>query len=27
MVYVLPVSEPVDVSAEITCDWRPASLW
>jgi aminoglycoside 2'-N-acetyltransferase I len=27
MVYVLPTSVPVDVSAEITCDWRPASLW
>jgi aminoglycoside 2'-N-acetyltransferase I len=26
-VYVLPVSVPVDVSAELTCDWRPASLW
>ncbi len=27
MVYVLPVSEPVDLRAELTCDWRPASLW
>jgi aminoglycoside 2'-N-acetyltransferase I len=26
-VYVLPVSVPVDVSAELTCDWRPASPW
>jgi aminoglycoside 2'-N-acetyltransferase I len=26
-VYVLPVSVPVDVSAELTSDWRPASLW
>jgi len=26
-IYVLPVSAPVDVSGELTCDWRPASLW
>jgi aminoglycoside 2'-N-acetyltransferase I len=26
-IYVLPVSVPVDVSGELTCDWRPASLW
>jgi aminoglycoside 2'-N-acetyltransferase I len=26
-IYVLPVSVPVDVSAELTCDFRPASLW
>jgi aminoglycoside 2'-N-acetyltransferase I len=25
-IYVLPVSVPVDVSAELTCDWRPGSL-
>jgi aminoglycoside 2'-N-acetyltransferase I len=27
IVYVLPVSVPLDVSAELTCDWRPGSLW
>ena len=27
VIYVLPVSVPVDVSGELTCDWRPASLW
>ena len=27
IIYVLPVSVPVDVSAELTCDFRPASLW
>jgi aminoglycoside 2'-N-acetyltransferase I len=26
-VYVLPVSVPVDHSAEITCDWRDGDLW
>ena len=26
-IYVLPVSVPVDLSGEIVCDWRPASLW
>ena len=26
-IYVLPVSVPVDVSAELTCDFRPAALW
>jgi aminoglycoside 2'-N-acetyltransferase I len=26
-IYVLPVSVPVDVSGDLTCDWRPASLW
>jgi aminoglycoside 2'-N-acetyltransferase I len=26
-VYVLPVSAPVDVTGELTCDWRPAALW
>ena len=25
--YVLPVSVPVDVSGELTCDWRPGALW
>src|ERR1700751_3510083 len=24
-IYVLPVSAPVHVSGELTCDWRPAS--
>jgi aminoglycoside 2'-N-acetyltransferase I len=27
IIYVLPVSAPLDVSAELTCDWRPGSLW
>lgn len=26
-IYVLPVSVPVDVSGELTCDFRSASLW
>jgi aminoglycoside 2'-N-acetyltransferase I len=26
-VYVLPVSIPVDVTGELTCDWRPGSVW
>ena len=26
-IYVLPVSVPVDTSGELTCDWRPASVW
>ena len=26
-IYVLPVSVPLDVSAGLTCDWRPGSLW
>jgi aminoglycoside 2'-N-acetyltransferase I len=26
-IYVLPVSVPVAVSGELTCDFRPASLW
>jgi aminoglycoside 2'-N-acetyltransferase I len=26
-IYVLPVSVPVDMSGELTCDFRPASLW
>ena len=26
-IYVLPVSEPVDLSGEIVCDWRPGSVW
>ncbi len=27
IIYVLPVSVPLDVSAELTCDWRAGSLW
>jgi aminoglycoside 2'-N-acetyltransferase I len=27
VIYVLPVSVPVDVSGELTCDFRPGSLW
>jgi len=27
IIYVLPGSVPLDVSAELTCDWRPGSLW
>jgi aminoglycoside 2'-N-acetyltransferase I len=27
IIYVLPVSVPVDVSGELTCDWRPGALW
>ena len=27
IIYVLPVSEPLDVSAGLTCDWRPGSPW
>jgi aminoglycoside 2'-N-acetyltransferase I len=26
-IYVLPLSVAVDVAGELTCDWRPASLW
>ncbi len=26
-IYVLPVSVPLDLSGELTCDWRPASVW
>lgn len=26
-IYVLSVSVQVDVAGELTCDWRPASLW
>ena len=26
-IYVLPVSVPIDVSGELTCDFRPDSLW
>ena len=27
VIFALPVSVPVDVTGELTCDWRPASLW
>jgi aminoglycoside 2'-N-acetyltransferase I len=27
IIYVLPVSVPLDVTAELTCDWRPGSVW
>ncbi|MDR2988440.1 MAG: GNAT family N-acetyltransferase [Nocardiopsaceae bacterium] len=27
MAYVLPVSISVDVTTELTCDWRPGALW
>jgi aminoglycoside 2'-N-acetyltransferase I len=26
-IYVLPVLVPVDVTGELTCDWRPGSAW
>jgi aminoglycoside 2'-N-acetyltransferase I len=26
-IYVLPVSVPVDVTGDLTCDFRPASVW
>jgi aminoglycoside 2'-N-acetyltransferase I len=26
-IYVLPVLNPVDVTSELTCDWRPGSVW
>lgn len=26
-IYVLPVSAPLDLSGELICDWRHASLW
>ncbi len=26
-VYVLPVAAPVDLTGELTCDYRPAALW
>jgi aminoglycoside 2'-N-acetyltransferase I len=26
-VWILPVSQPLDLSAALTCDWRPGSLW
>jgi aminoglycoside 2'-N-acetyltransferase I len=26
-VWILPVSEPLDLSGDLTCDWRPGSVW
>ena len=26
-IYVLPVTNPLDVSAELTCDWREGDAW
>jgi aminoglycoside 2'-N-acetyltransferase I len=26
-IWVLPVSEPVELSGELVCDWRPGSVW
>jgi aminoglycoside 2'-N-acetyltransferase I len=26
-IYVLPVSQPVDLTGELACDWRPGGLW
>ena len=26
-VFVLPVSSSLDLSAELTCDWREGDLW
>lgn len=26
-IYVLPTCIPVDITSELTCDWRPASVW
>jgi aminoglycoside 2'-N-acetyltransferase I len=26
-IYVLPVAEPLDLSAELTCDWRDGDVW
>lgn len=26
-IYVLPVTIPLDVSAELTCDWRQGDAW
>jgi aminoglycoside 2'-N-acetyltransferase I len=26
-IYVLPVLNPIDVTGELTCDWRPGSVW
>jgi aminoglycoside 2'-N-acetyltransferase I len=26
-VYVLPVTVPLDLTSELTCDWRGGDLW
>jgi len=26
-IYVLPVLTPLDLTGELTCDWRPGSVW
>jgi aminoglycoside 2'-N-acetyltransferase I len=26
-VWILPVSQPLDLSGDLTCDWRPGSAW
>jgi aminoglycoside 2'-N-acetyltransferase I len=26
-VFVLPVSAPLDLSGELTCDWREGDVW
>jgi aminoglycoside 2'-N-acetyltransferase I len=26
-IYILPISDPVDMTGELTCDWRPGSVW
>jgi len=26
-IYVLPVAAPLDLSGELTCDWRDGDLW
>jgi aminoglycoside 2'-N-acetyltransferase I len=26
-IYVLPVAEPLDLSGELTCDWRDGDAW
>ena len=27
IIYVLPAGLPLDLDAELTCDWRPGALW
>jgi len=26
-IYVLPVTAPLDLSGELTCDWRDGNVW
>jgi aminoglycoside 2'-N-acetyltransferase I len=26
-IWVLPAAEPLDLSGDLTCDWRPGSAW